>query len=164
MQLSCDKKTSKRDLEARARFLFISTLTYLFSVHAGTAKPFTRPAYLATVSRSTVCPAIANRLARFRVPPPYTLLSMRFSKRFKVYCGYFKGCNIYANILTKGGRGVARTACVFLYYHNTPHEIFRHKVPPTHRPRTAREAWIDPRSEGVVLCSWFEVFVRVVRA
>lgn len=156
MQLSCNKKTSKRDLEARARFLFISTLTYLFSIYAETAKPFTRPAYLATVSRSTVYPAIASRSARFRIPTPYSLLSMRFSNRFRIYCDRSARLNLAR---PGGGAGVRARPRVFLYYHNTPHEIFRHKVPPTHRPRAAREAWIDPRSEGVVLCSWFEVFV-----
>ena len=112
-----------------SRLLFISTTPRFFSIRTGTAKPFTRPANLATVSRSTVYPAIANRFSRFRVPPPYNPLIKRNSNRLKVYCVHFKGCNIYRNILTKGGEGLERTACVFLYYHNTPHEIFRHKVP-----------------------------------
>ena len=92
----------------------------------------------------------------FRVPPPCEPLSMRFSNRFRIYCDRIARLNLSR---PGGGAGVRARPRVFLYYHNTPHEIFRHKVPPTHRPRAAREAWIDPRSEGVVLCSWFEVFV-----
>lgn len=45
------------------------------------------------------------RFQGFRVPPPCKPLTKRISNRFRIYCVHFKGCNIYANILTKGGEG-----------------------------------------------------------
>ena len=67
-----------------------------------------------------------------------------------------------------GGAGVRRRVRVFLYYHHTPHNFFRHKrltaphrtascVPPVGiAPRAwhgMHKAVIDPRSVGVALCS-----------
>jgi hypothetical protein len=63
-----------------------------------------------------------------------------------------------------GGAGVRRRVRVFLYYHHTPHNFFRHKPPSVPRfptlagvtPRAwyrMREAVIEDRSVCVALCS-----------
>ena len=67
------------------------------------------------------------RFQVFRVPPPCEPLSMRSSNRFRIYCDRIARLNLAR---PGGGAGVRARPRVFLYYHNPPHEIFRHKVPP----------------------------------
>ena len=84
-------------------------------------------------------PAIAARGPRFsRFPVPLDRvcpLSKRIYRRLLVYCPLPTALYYLRKYTNQGGRGSAPTAVVFLYYHHTPHEIFRNKrLTATHTP------------------------------
>ena len=87
------------------------------------------PRNAATVSRSRFPGKRGPPFPLFRVPRHQLRYLSGLAIDYESLARYLSHCIIYANTLTEGGRGSAPTAVVFLYYHHTPHNFFRHKVP-----------------------------------
>jgi hypothetical protein len=126
-----------------------------------------------TPGPQTRLPGTRNAVHRFPVPlsrqtrpavpafpyrVPVSRLDIAISNRLKVYCA---DCASKSLRVQAGGAGVRRRVRVFLYYHHTPHNFFRHKrltarLPAGVAPRAwyrMREAVIEDRSVCVALCS-----------